>query len=763
MRRAKRNTTKGAASLAAVGAVQIDAEQAGRLARLGLKVNEIGVEAGNKYEQLATELTRINEQLAMVTVFLPRRQRRLVERMTVDHEREKDKDGHGENEDGAKNESEKAGEGKAGVKSAADGIKKKKRASILETPTEVRTYDPEDDSSGVPWQFVGELDTKWSWCMQPRNDMGRDLALAFERLEDERSCFETEMQESFANIEGKLQAITEAQNSSQGGRLRQMRGSGMENEGYSSQLSTTPIPGGMDKMTQRMFRELAPKMEKWEDRFERLVKDLGEVKKAQEQDHANKLDKDEYQMLVLRFAEFEQLYAATFEMRMDAVTQETKHSSQVLANMSDQVRRLDSTAVPRSEIMKLRGEIGSVKSDAARQSKEIQEGYTAIFHANRSLTQTFQEVKQRAEADCFRLETTKIGTTEFTVLKEMVTKIEGSLRDNRQIIENGGQDISAVVKRIILNMEDKIIVNEKKIDAVALHLPPSRQDMNDGSSPRTTGMSERFQRTRTTGGPDTSALQSKSEAHDQALKEVNQELQAVTHDLAHLKQEISLSKVNMEAIEDKAMQNAEIAARLHVTLESAANGQDDGTVLSLERIQVMIAAAARQLVAGSKWVTKDTFDSRVIEIRREYLSGARQLQAHLDDRFSELAESFVDVKVESASAKPKAVTASPKPAPKAPAAAPGQAGLRPTSGRHVVKETPSLPKLLTGKLKVPSQDVADVQPASDMEGELSLPRSARGVEGSALDHFGTTAVNRALGGTLVKASPRRLAPGPGAL
>lgn len=49
--------------------------------------------------------------------------------------------------------------------------------------------------------------------------------------------------------------------------------------------------------------------------------------------------------------------------------------------------------------------------------------------------------------------------------------------------------------------------------------------------------------------------------------------------------------------------------RAQVSVEGAGdeNGETGGTAaLSLSRVQVMISAAARQLVAGSKWITKDT-------------------------------------------------------------------------------------------------------------------------------------------------------------
>jgi len=66
--------------------------------------------------------------------------------------------------------------------------------------------------------------------------------------------------------------------------------------------------------------------------------------------------------------------------------------------------------------------------------------------------------------------------------------------------------------------------------------------------------------------------------------------------------------------------------------------EDEGTILSLNRVQVMIAAAARQLVAGSKWITKETFDARLGEMRSEYLAETRQIHVKIDDVTSRMAK-----------------------------------------------------------------------------------------------------------------------------
>jgi hypothetical protein len=109
--------------------------------------------------------------------------------------------------------------------------------------------------------------------------------------------------------------------------------------------------------------------------------------------------------------------------------------------------------------------------------------------------------------------------------------------------------------------------------------------------------------------------------------------------MSMLKQDINLSKVDIEHIAEQGQQHIDLAQRLNVLVEGAATATgvgDEGTVLSLNRVQVMIAAAARQLVAGSKWITKETFDLRITEMRKEYLNGSRHVQTQIEAQLAEL-------------------------------------------------------------------------------------------------------------------------------
>merc|ERR1719326_2548839 len=112
----------------------------------------------------------------MITTFLPRRLRRMVERLLTLHKKE---EGH---------EDEKTDDHKKKV--PGDD----RHVVFSEKAPDVQTFNVEAEKERLPWQYIGEPDQKWSWCLQPRNEMGRDLARYFEQLEQEKE----ESEESLA-------------------------------------------------------------------------------------------------------------------------------------------------------------------------------------------------------------------------------------------------------------------------------------------------------------------------------------------------------------------------------------------------------------------------------------------------------------------------------------------------------------------------------------------------------------------------------------
>merc|ERR1712070_258014 len=88
-----------------------------------------------------------------------------------------------------------------------------------------------------------------------------------------------------------------------------------------------------------------------------------------------------------------------------------------------------------------------------------------------------------------------------------------------------------------------------------------------------------------------------------------------------------MSKLCVDQLQGQQLQQAELAQRLNIVIDDG----EVGTTLSLNRVQVMVAAAARQLVAGSKWVTQDAFDSRIGELKRDFHGFVREVQMQIED------------------------------------------------------------------------------------------------------------------------------------
>lgn len=352
---------------------------------------------------------------------------------------------------------------------------------------------------------------------------------------------------------------------------------------------------------------MIPQVGNLEDRLDRLVMDLGDLKRVQQTQQQRKVDREEVQLLSMRLSVFEKFDPKQFATQLETLTGDLQHAASRLDQQEEQIRRLDGTSAHRADLTKVRAELVASKGEMQKLQGEIKELNTTLFQSNRQVTSLAMDAKNMIEKGVQRLELEKVAVTEFIVLKERLYRLETSMRDNRQILSDpGGQELSAIVKRIILNMEDKIMILEKKVDCIADGRPLAGFD-EDSTRPQT--------------------MQSVPGANDAAVQGFATELATMVDAMAQLKQDVSISRVNMDQILEQSHQSVELAHKLTVVVDGSGGPDDSGTALSLNRVQVMVAAAARQLVAGSKWVTKDMFDSRVTEIRKEFMGNLRQIQA----------------------------------------------------------------------------------------------------------------------------------------
>lgn len=588
-----------------------------RIVRLGKKLSDLDGDVMNSFRQLREELQFTNQRLSMMVSFLPKRQRRHVEKITAAAE-----DDQGKKEDKQSHDRrEREGEGK--------------RLQFNEKQVETRIYHVDDDEEMMPWQHVGEPDVKWSWCYQPRNEMGRDLARYFEQLEDEKEEMEREIADKFEKIQAEL--ASGAALKSQLGRFR--------DEGLFDDMAPSPAAGARpaggapgegsgasaEQMARRIQKALGGQMTALDDKLERMANEVRDLRKAQENDHYRKADREDISGLQLRLSTLEKFDVNDFEVRIQIGEAKVIYLQETLDHLSNQVRKVEGASAQKADAVKAKEELESLRKDLEKVEASVKESTTRSINSNRQLTASVTEVRQMMDKGLTKLEQEKVNTPDHAKLLEKVQKLELSMRDNRAILNDagasGGQEINAVVKRIILNMEDKLMVLEKKVEALVDSRPPAAAAAAEDLSPVS----------RAGGGglavdasPRSPGRATNAGAQEALIVSLGSELSNITQAVQALKQDINLSKVDMAQISEQGQQYLDLAHRLNVVTEGLGD-MDEGMMLSLQRVQVMIAAAARQLVAGSKWVTKETFDLRLNEMRKEYLGATRTAQARVEE------------------------------------------------------------------------------------------------------------------------------------
>jgi len=388
------------------------------------------------------------------------------------------------------------------------------------------------------------------------------------------------------------------------------------------------------RMGEQMGQMVIPQVLALEDRFERHLQDFQDMRKRLDEDSKKKVDKEDFELIAMRITRFEKVDPPKMESRIGDLEREGKHCMTLMERLAEQLRRNEGMAAHKSDVSKVRTEVAALKVNAEKIHAEVKENAIAIFNSNKSVTQMITESKSTFEKTILKVEKEKVGSSELAAVQEGIVKLEASMRDNRTILGEGGggQELNQVVKRIILNMEDKIMLIEKRIDALIENpsllssLPRDTASRREYSPPRTGTRSRTYSALTDADG-------------DGPVQVLTSELATIGQGVSQLKHEIGQSRAEIEHIMEQTHHHDELSQRLRVVIEGiAATADDEGTALSLDRVQVMIAAAARQLVAGNKWVTKEVFDLRFSDLRHECFSHSRQLQTSVDELFAVFAK-----------------------------------------------------------------------------------------------------------------------------
>lgn len=404
--------------------------------------------------------------------------------------------------------------------------------------------------------------------------------------------------------------------------------------------------GNFSKLSQLVEQTVCPQMAVLENRIERIVKDLTDIKRTLESQLDKKADKQECQAILYRMAPFEAFEPKKHESRINRLDTDIQTVKQAVDEVSAQIRTVETAAATRVDVGKTRSEMAKLSIDSKKWNVDLKEFSASTYQAHQRLTQMITEVKERTQKEFVYLEQEKASSNDAISLAERVQKLEYSMKDTRHILSDpGGSDISPVVKRIILNMEDKIMVLDKKLDAVNTVVFRYDGGGTEGSSPKALAILDKDPSDSpgtATDGMDLSAA-APGRATDTSVRDkvshLNSELVSMHETVTKLRQELHVSQAHMDHIHEQGKSFVDMASKLNVVVDGAVatvGGESEGTVLSLNRVQVMIAAASRQLIAGSKWVTRETFDQRVTELRKEYVNGSRKMQADIDAQLEEV-------------------------------------------------------------------------------------------------------------------------------
>ncbi|CAE7572296.1 CPK16 [Symbiodinium natans] len=385
---------------------------------------------------------------------------------------------------------------------------------LFPDPEETRTFLVEDDSR-LPWQMVGEADIRWSWCFKPRDEMGKDLAMCLQQFDNDREEFEAKV----------VQWL-------QGGGVPVSSMPVRSSMALGSFRDSLSLDGLMSMSMGMGSIEVAPpQLMHLEERLERLGTEVFNMKRAQDVDHVRKVDKEDLQLVVARLGALEKFNIPDLKIRIEALEGDTKFSAQNLVELREKVFKVEAVAAPRSELAKVQNGFEELRSDHQAMKVELKEASASMYNANRKFIHELQEVKSWTQNSITVLHKQKVDSPDLAAITDKVLKLEQSIKDNRRILgDGGGQEINAVVRRIILNLEDKIMVLEKKIDALADGRPP-KDIMPRNESPahkHAVSHSSEVQEARESQPSGQETLQSLHRPHEAALQSVSEELTAMT-------------------------------------------------------------------------------------------------------------------------------------------------------------------------------------------------------------------------------------------
>merc|ERR1719161_2789400 len=231
------------------------------------------------------------------------------------------------------------------------------------------------------------------------------------------------------------------------------------------------------KLKVKMDKAIEPQVQTHEERIEKLINEVRDVTAAMRRMQdvvAKKSDRTELEPVMMRIAVWENIKPQTLLSSLQKVEDEISQNRMITEHVALQVQKVEAVMCTKEVVDKLKTEIMGVKKDCSSLKAELKEANTQQYITNRTMQANRDEFEQLIDKLEKKLTQEKATKEDVAEVAEKLRKIEFAHRDNRQLLEGaGGNEVSDVVKRIILNMEDKIMLIDRKVENLMQNGPPS--------------------------------------------------------------------------------------------------------------------------------------------------------------------------------------------------------------------------------------------------------------------------------------------------
>jgi len=385
------------------------------------------------------------------------------------------------------------------------------------------------------------------------------------------------------------------------------------------------------KLKVKMDKAIEPQVQAHEERLEKLLNEVKETSaglRRMQDAIAKKSDRTELEPVMMRIAVWENIKPQTLEAGIQRVEAETSQNKLLSEHIANQVQTIQTAMATKEDVDKMKTEILGVKKDCTTLRAEQKDDKTQLYLTNRTIKQQGDDLQSKIDTMGQKLQQEKASIDDLSEVSAKIQKLESSSRDNRQLLDGaGGSEVSDVVKRIILNMEDKIMLIDRKVETLVQSGPPNS---GPGLSPKVNQESTATLPSQPTTGVGLSK--------DASLVSINSDISQMMEKVVLLDKKIQETSTEVDRYRDEDKAHWDLVEQLQTSVAA-----DSGaTAITEATVQVMIAGAVRKVATAERWVTRHYLDQRSVDLKREFNTSFGQLRKELHNvsKFADLAQNL---------------------------------------------------------------------------------------------------------------------------